>query len=101
MRTAAPWSRFWPTARVRSWSTSTRRARAARTDDRLREVWLISAEGTGLVSIGFLDGAEGRFDLPSGVDLAAYSLVDVSAEPDDGDATHSGDSIVRGELRSI
>ncbi|MDN4641061.1 anti-sigma factor [Agreia sp. PsM10] len=70
-------------------------------DDRLREVWLISADGTALVSIGFLDGAEGRFDLPSGVDLATYSLVDVSAEPDDGDATHSGDSIVRGELRSI
>ena len=70
-------------------------------DDRLREVWLISADGTSLVSIGFLDGTEGRFDLPTGVDLATYSLVDVSAEPDDGVATHSGDSIVRGELRTI
>lgn len=70
-------------------------------DDRQREVWLISTDGTALVSIGFLDGAEGRFKLPAGVDLATYSLVDVSAEPDDGDATHSGDSIVRGELRSI
>lgn len=70
-------------------------------DAQLREVWLISADGTALVSIGFLDGAEGRFDVPSGVDLAEYSLVDVSAEPDDGDTTHSGDSIVRGQLRTI
>lgn len=70
-------------------------------DAQLREVWLISADGTALVSIGFLDGAEGRFDVPSGVDLAEYTLVDVSAEPDNGDATHSGDSIVRGQLRTI
>jgi hypothetical protein len=66
-----------------------------------REVWLISADGTSLVSIGFLDGAEGTFELPPGVDIADYPLVDVSAEPDDGVETHSGNSIVRGELRTI
>jgi len=70
-------------------------------DARLREVWLIAADGTGLVSIGYLDGSEGIFEVPSGVDLAKYSLVDVSAEPDNGDTTHSGNSIVRGELRAI
>ena len=32
------------------------------------------------------------------VDLARFSVVDVSAEPLDGDPTHSGDSIVRGAL---
>jgi anti-sigma-K factor RskA len=64
-------------------------------------VWLIAADGTGLVSIGYLDGSEGIFEVPSGVDLAKYSLVDVSAEPDNGDTTHSGNSIVRGELRTI
>lgn len=70
-------------------------------DAKLREVWLIAADGTGLVSIGYLDGSEGIFEVPSGVDLAKYSLVDVSAEPDNGDTTHSGNSIVRGELRTI
>ncbi|WP_291053916.1 anti-sigma factor [Herbiconiux sp.] len=67
----------------------------------LREVWLIRSDGTGLVSIGFLDGPEGSFDVPDGIDLDQYSLVDISAEADDGDPTHSGDSIVRGELRAL
>lgn len=70
-------------------------------DAPLREVWLIRTDGTGLISIGFLDGTSGRFDVPAGVDLAQYALVDVSAEPDNGDPTHSGDSIVRGELRGL
>ncbi|WP_291045064.1 anti-sigma factor [Herbiconiux sp.] len=70
-------------------------------DSPLREVWLIRGDGTGLVSIGFLDGREGRFDIPSGIDLAQYSLVDISAETDDGDPTHSGDSILRGELSEL
>lgn len=67
----------------------------------LREVWLIRTDGTGLVSIGFLDGTEGRFDVPPGVDLTQYALVDISAESDDGDPAHSGDSIVRGQLRAL
>lgn len=67
----------------------------------LREVWLIRRDGSGLISIGFLDGTEGRFDVPSGIDLAQYPLVDVSAEQDDGDPAHSGNSIVRGELGAI
>jgi hypothetical protein len=36
--------------------------------------------------------------IPESVDLARYSVVDISAEPVDGDPTHSGDSIVRGAL---
>ncbi|MFB2596511.1 hypothetical protein ACEXQE_01820 [Herbiconiux sp. P17] len=70
-------------------------------DAPLREVWLIRTDGTGLISIGFLDGTSGRFDIPSGIDLVQYALVDVSAEADNGDPTHSGDSIVRGELRAL
>jgi hypothetical protein len=64
----------------------------------LREVWLLTADASGLVSIGFLDGTTGTFRVPAGVDLATYPVVDVSAEPDNGDPNHSGDSIVRGEL---
>ncbi|WP_104133332.1 anti-sigma factor [Cryobacterium sp. M91] len=67
----------------------------------LREVWLLKADASGLVSIGFLDGSFGRFTIPASVDLAQYPLVDVSAEPADGDPAHSGDSIVRGELHPL
>lgn len=63
-----------------------------------REVWLISADLERLVSVGVLTGDEGRFTLPDGIDLADFEIVDVSAEPLDGDPTHSGESIVRGEL---
>ncbi|MFS0732716.1 anti-sigma factor [Microbacterium sp. 1P10UB] len=63
-----------------------------------REVWLITADATALVSLGVLDGDEGTFTIPSGVDLNRYVLVDISDEPVDGDPTHSGDSIVRGQL---
>jgi hypothetical protein len=72
---------------------------AAAAEAPLREVWLIAADASGLVSIGFLTGRSGRFVVPAGIDLAAYPLVDVSNEADDGDPAHSGDSIVRGELR--
>lgn len=64
----------------------------------VREVWLIRSDASGLVSLGLLDGDSGRFVVPAGIDLDEFTLVDVSAEPVDGDPAHSGDSIVRGEL---
>ncbi|MBC7441427.1 MAG: anti-sigma factor [Ramlibacter sp.] len=70
-------------------------------DAGLREVWLIKADASGLISIGLLDGDTGHFSIPDGVDLSQFPLVDVSVEPDDGNPAHSGDSIVRGELRTI
>lgn len=66
--------------------------------DGFREVWLLDRDVTGLVSLGVLDGDEGRFAIPPGLDLADFPVVDVSAEPFDGDPAHSGDSILRGEL---
>ena len=51
------------------------------------------------MSLGLLEGASGRFVVPDGIDLDEFTLVDVSAEPVDGDPAHSGDSIVRGELQ--
>jgi hypothetical protein len=66
--------------------------------DTFREVWLITADASALVSLGVLDGTEKTFAIPADVDLRDYVLVDVSQEPVDGDPTHSGDSIVRGEL---
>lgn len=68
-------------------------------DDAVREVWLIRPDASGLVSLGLMDGSSTRFALPADIDLAEYPIVDVSAEPLDGRPAHSGDSIVRGELR--
>ncbi len=68
-----------------------------------REVWLLDLAGKtpGLLSVGALNGDQGVFDLPPGVDLAQYNIVDVSNEPFDGDPSHSTDSIVRGELGAV
>lgn len=63
-----------------------------------REVWLLTTDASDMLSLGFLDGANGLFALPEGIDLAEWSLVDVSDEPPDGDPVHSGNSIVRGAL---
>ncbi|WP_349774950.1 hypothetical protein [Curtobacterium sp. MCPF17_002] len=64
----------------------------------LREVWMMRSDLKGLVSVGFLDGDRGRFTVPAAMDTSEFPVVDVSAEADDGDPTHSGDSIVRGTL---
>ncbi len=66
--------------------------------DGYREVWLLAADLSGMVSLGLLTGSSGEFVLPDGLDLTRYSVVDVSEEPFDGDAAHSGNSIVRGPL---
>lgn len=71
---------------------------APSTEGGYREVWLIASDLSGLVSLGVLEGNEGRFDIPAGLDLDTFSLVDVSEEHFDGDPAHSGDSIVRGAL---
>ncbi|CAM3568233.1 anti-sigma factor [Occultella aeris] len=62
------------------------------------EVWLLDADAQRLVSLGILTGTEASFDLPPGLDLGEFPVVDVSDEPFDGDPAHSGDSIVRGTL---
>lgn len=69
-------------------------------DDGFREVWLLKPDVSGLVSLGTLAGTSGRFDLPAGLDLDQFSVVDVSEEQFDGDPAHSGDSIVRGPLEA-
>ena len=67
-------------------------------DTVVREVWLLTENVDGLISLGLLTGPTGEFVIPASVDLDRYSVVDISAEPVDGDPTHSGDSIVRGAL---
>lgn len=67
--------------------------------DQLREVWLLNLDGTRMVSLGFLaSGDEGDFEVPARLLEEGYRILDISVEPDDGDPTHSGVSVARGEL---
>lgn len=74
-------------------------ARALGEEAGLREVWLLNVDGTRMVSIGLLPAsAEGDFDVPARLLEEGYRIVDISVEPDDGDPSHSGVSVARGEL---
>lgn len=80
--------------------TLTIRVRASELQaDGLVEVWLINLDGKRMVSLGFLaSGESGDFDVPARLMDEGYRIVDISSEPDDGDPTHSGVSLARGEL---
>ena len=75
------------------------RVEGAPPQQEFREVWLINVDGERMVSIGLLaSGDEGEFAVPMELIDEGYRIVDISIEPDDGDPTHSGVSIARGEL---
>jgi anti-sigma-K factor RskA len=67
-------------------------------DDGYYEIWLIDREVVGMVPLGVVTPGSQTFELPSDLDLGQFPLVDVSVEPLDGDPTHSGVSVARGEL---
>jgi hypothetical protein len=65
------------------------------------EVWLLNPDDTSkMQSLGSLSGKSDEvvLPIPPGTDLNTYRLVDVSAEPHDGNSAHSGDSLLRGTL---
>lgn len=67
------------------------------------ELWLIEPDADGnpaqLVSLGLIDPEKpGDFVVPDGYDPDVYFVVDISVEPRDGNANHSGRSILRGPL---
>ena len=64
------------------------------------EVWLLQPDAVRMVPLGVVHRGDTVLPLPSGLDLGAYPLVDVSVEPMDGDPTHSGVSVARGQLRT-
>ena len=70
------------------------------------ELWLIEPDANGnvvdLVSLGVVgtDRPE-SFAVPTGFDPRRYSVVDISVEPHDGNAAHSGRSILRGGLADV
>jgi len=62
------------------------------------ELWLLNGPDD-LVSLGsFKVGSSGRATVrvPLPVDPSQYSFIDLSVEPADGDASHSGRSVLRG-----
>lgn len=69
--------------------------------DDFHELWLINTDGRRMISLGVLaPSGRGSYPLPSqlGDGLQDYTIVDVSLEPYDGNATHSLDSVARGTL---
>lgn len=59
------------------------------------ELWVINGDVTDMHSLGLLSDS-GVFELPDGVTPADFPIVDISIEPRDGVATHSGQSVLRG-----
>lgn len=66
------------------------------------EVWLMDPKTAGLISIGTVPGGDQltTFKLPAGVRLDRFSVVDISAEPMDGNPAHSTVSVLRGQLQA-
>jgi hypothetical protein len=62
------------------------------------EVWLVNRNGPKpmLVSVGVLNPGGDTWTLPDWL-ISAYTTVEVSYEPDDGNPQYSGDSVLRGE----
>jgi hypothetical protein len=69
-------------------------------DDGFYEVWLLEPAVERMVQVGVVRAGTTTLDLPEGIDLAEYPIVDVSVEPLDGVPTHSGVSVARGVLES-
>ena len=65
-----------------------------------QEVWLIAPDLSRLVSLGVMNSDTGTFQVPAGLELADFPIVDVSDEPVDGNPAHSSVSIVRGTLNT-
>jgi hypothetical protein len=64
------------------------------------EIWVIDRQVVGMVPLGVVRPGTQTLELPADLDLGKFPLVDVSVEPLDGNPAHSGDSVVRGELKS-
>ena len=67
------------------------------------ELWMISLDADGapadIAPISLVDaGSPSTYLVPAGIDPGTHFVVDISIEPRDGDAAHSGRSILRGPL---
>jgi hypothetical protein len=64
------------------------------------ELWMLAPDVSNMASMTKFTETSGTIEVPvpEGVDTDALPVVDISEEIDDGDDTHSGLSILRGEL---
>jgi len=67
------------------------------------ELWLIEPDADGnpldVQPVAVIDVAgSGTYRIPDGLDPESHSVVDISIEPRDGQAAHSGQSILRGSF---
>jgi hypothetical protein len=67
------------------------------------ELWLIEPDASGnpvdVAPVSLIDtSTPGVYSVPPGLDPSSHYVVDISIEPRDGDAAHSGQSILRGAL---
>jgi hypothetical protein len=67
--------------------------------DGYRQLWLVTKDGNGFYPLGAMVGDERRFPLPPGLDLAVYQTVEVSYQLIDGNPAHTGNTMLRGELK--
>jgi anti-sigma-K factor RskA len=70
----------------------------ASTDTDFVQAWLLDPSNNHMIALGLMGERSETFSIPEGVDLAAYSSVDISLEPFDGDPQHSATSLARGPL---
>jgi hypothetical protein len=67
------------------------------TDGAFLELWMIDTSVKGMISLGPVAG-DVRVKLPPTIDPKAFPIVDISVQPLNGVATHSGVSILRGQI---
>ncbi len=68
--------------------------------DSYYEVWMATPDAKTMVAIGTVSpGRQATLTLPAGMSVADFPLVDVSLEHFDGNAGHSAQSLVRGQLQ--
>jgi hypothetical protein len=64
------------------------------------EAWLLDRDDPAgrMEALGVLGQDGPGLTVPASLDLSRYNIVDISAEPHDGNAAHSGRSMLRGTL---
>lgn len=65
------------------------------------EVWLRDEDASRLMSLGAATAESTTLQVPAGIDLSQYPIVDVSHEHFDGDPTHSGTTLAAGPMEGV
>ena len=66
--------------------------------DGYAQVWMLDRALDRYVPVGVLDAELTELWLPGTLDLQTFPIIEVSQEPFDGDPTHSGRTLWRGQL---